>query len=96
MNMKSLRLLNIYSDDCSVCTENVPIIEEAARANEKISVFDLNFNLDNSDWKSWLSENSIADAPTLVAFEGAEMLGKLHGRVTAQEILELFPKEASS
>jgi hypothetical protein len=96
MNTEYHYLVNIYKNDCSVCEENALVLREAAELDTRISVHDVDFNLDKPEFKSWLEENSITDAPAVVAVKDEKMLGKLSGSVTVQEILDLFPEEDNS
>jgi|688.fasta_scaffold991271_1 hypothetical protein len=96
MTTEYFRLLNIYKDDCSVCEENAAMLKEAVKQDERITVFDLNFNGDKREFNNWLEQNSITDAPTLVAIKDGKILGKIHGSATVQEVIDLFSEEAES
>lgn len=96
MNTEHQYLVNIYKDDCTVCEENTLILNEVVSLDERIAIHEINLSMDNEEFKSWLTENSITDAPTIVAIKNSKMLGKIHGSVTVQQILDLFAEEVNS
>lgn len=96
MNTEHHHLVNIYKDDCTVCEENTLILNEVASLDERIAIHEINLNMDREEFKSWLAENSITDAPTIVAIKNSKMLAKIHGSVTVQEILDIFVEEVNS
>ena len=80
-------LVDFYSDSCIPCKMMAGIVGDIEDDYEgKLNVYKVNVNFDDA----LASEYEVLLAPTFIAFDKGEEIGRLTGKTTLDALLKLF------
>lgn len=80
-------LVDFYSDSCIPCKMMAGIVGDIEDDYEgKLNVYKVNVNFDDA----LASEYEVLSAPTFIAFDKGEEIGRLTGKTTLDALLKLF------
>ncbi|WP_336025195.1 thioredoxin family protein [Halobellus salinisoli] len=79
-------LVDFYTEGCTLCASIEPVVGNVARAHEDLAVATIN----PRDDPSLIDRFAITSAPTLLLFEGGELVGRLADGFQGGDAIDAF------